>query len=1253
MVREGRFRTAGTRPPKEGEGSMRQSVRSASVQAVAIAVLAALVAGSAQAGVVARHYDFAEPVITHADGYDRVTMEGAWSYGAPGEPVLPMFGARLLLPPGEEISAVRVTPGDRVVLGEGYVPEPGQKQYPLSFVGPVERFEGDYEGVEIFPARRYDEPRTGYYRGYAIATIVLRPVEYLPEGGVVAYYKSMDVEIETTASTEAMQVSRSMIRHDDATLARLARLVDNPFDGYQYESVQRTRSRSSRLDPDLGYKYIIITTDAWDDYLGDLVTFETNRGHKAGIFLRSWIDANYSGNDDQDQIRNFIIDAYDTWDIDYVLLVGDALDANGIPHRALYAEAYGTTDSDIPGDIYYGALDGTWNLDGDGYYGEIPPNAPDDEADLYPEVGVGRFCVDDVSEVQNMVTKTLRYAGSPIVSECDEALMAGELLWSSPLTYGGDYKDQIKDGSSANGYTTVGFPPTMNVDTLYDRDYTWSASEIIDRMENGLNIVNHLGHCGVTYALKMYTSDIPSFDNDGTNHTLNFVYSQGCYCGSFDNRDDYGSYGSDCFAEEFSSDDDGAVAIIMNSRYGWGDPGGTNGSSQYFDREFFDAMFAENIYPLADVNDDSKMDVIWAITYGANRWCYYELNVFGDPAMHLWTGEPTALTVNHPAAIMVGQPDMDVTVTSGGSPVEGATVTIWTDDYSVYDVGVTDGAGLATVHPNASDVGTLHIKVTAHDHLDYDADIPINPASGPYVAFESYTVDDDQAGESNGNGDLVVNAGETIELIVTLENVGVDTAYGVNAVLSTTSGRITLNDDYEEYGDIAPSGTATCADDYDFAVAPDTPDGEVIPFTLTIKGVARETWESNFSIVVSSPDVAYASHDAQDPLYSGNGNGCLEAGETVQITLSLTNSGSADATCVVATLSTADPYVIVYENTASIATLASGSTDALSPDYTIALLPSCPETHEILFDVAISADWGYSSSGQFIITTAGQFADDVESGEGEWVHYNVTGGFVDQWHVETYRYHSAGHSWKFGGAGSNDYSDSSDGALEMRPVCVGSNGQLSFWHWMDAEEESSTSAWDCGLLEISTDGGATWDILYPDAGYTHEKNYNPANPLPEGTPCWSGSFSWRQETCDLSAYEGETVQIRWRFASDGYVTEEGWYVDDINLTFDVGTSVDEELLPIEFALGQNAPNPFNPVTVIQYQLPEPAHVRIDVYNIAGRRVRTIVDGPQEAGYQTVVWDGTNDFGQKVASGVYMYRMQAGDFVSEKRMVLLK
>jgi hypothetical protein len=225
----------------------------------------------------------------------------------------------------------------------------------------------------------------------------------------------------------------------------------------------------------------------------------------------------------------------------------------------------------------------------------------------------------------------------------------------------------------------------------------------------------------------------------------------------------------------------------------------------------------------------------------------------------------------------------------------------------------------------------------------------------------------------------------------------------------------------------------------------------------------------------------------------------------------------------------------------------------------------------------------------------------------------------------------------------------------MRPMCIGVNGVLSFWHWMEAEEESSTSAWDCGFVQISTDGGTTWSVLYPDGGYSHLKNYNSANPVPEGTPCWSGSFGWTEETFDLSAYAGETIQIRFRFASDGYETFEGWYIDDIDLTFEGGSTsgVDEGALPSVFALRQNVPNPFNPVTVIEYQLPQAGHVRLDVYNVAGKLVTTLVDEAQQPGRKAVTWNGTDANGRKVASGVYLYRIEAGTDVAKKMMVLLK
>ena len=168
----------------------------------------------------------------------------------------------------------------------------------------------------------------------------------------------------------------------------------------------------------------------------------------------------------------------------------------------------------------------------------------------------------------------------------------------------------------------------------------------------------------------------------------------------------------------------------------------------------------------------------------------------------------------------------------------------------------------------------------------------------------------------------------------------------------------------------------------------------------------RDSWQSGLNLTVAAPVLAHASHVADDPQYAGNGNGCLEAGETILISVSLRNTGAAAATNVVATLSSSDPYVRVNEAERGVASIAPGATAALDATFSVTLLPDCPGFHEVDFMLDIAGDWGYAATDGFtIMSSGGDFVDAVETGEGEWTHSNVTGGFTDQWHVETYRSH--------------------------------------------------------------------------------------------------------------------------------------------------------------------------------------------------------------------------------------------------------
>ena len=101
------------------------------------------------------------------------------------------------------------------------------------------------------------------------------------------------------------------------------------------------------------------------------------------------------------------------------------------------------------------------------------------------------------------------------------------------------------------------------------------------------------------------------------------------------------------------------------------------------------------------------------------------------------------------------------------------------------------------------------------------------------------------------------------------------------------------------------------------------------------------------------------------------------------------------------------------------------------------------------------------------------------------------------------------------------------------------------------------------------------------------------------------------------------------------------------------TGTPDQSVPKEFGLHQSAPNPFNPATTIRYDLPVATRVSLSVYSIDGRKVAVLVDGHLPAGRHEVIWDGRDRFGQRVASGTYFYRIEAGDFRRTRRLALVK
>jgi hypothetical protein len=135
---------------------------------------------------------------------------------------------------------------------------------------------------------------------------------------------------------------------------------------------------------------------------------------------------------------------------------------------------------------------------------------------------------------------------------------------------------------------------------------------------------------------------------------------------------------------------------------------------------------------------------------------------------------------------------------------------------------------------------------------------------------------------------------------------------------------------------------------------------------------------------------------------------------------------------------------------------------------------------------------------------------------------------------------------------------------------------------------------------------------------------------------------------------GDKIFVRFRLFADPGANGWGWAIDNLVIQPAVTSIAAEPALPTEFSLAQNYPNPFNPSTKIQYALPKPTEVRLTIFNAFGQKVRTLIDGEKkEPGTFAVEWDGRNDAGQSVATGVYFYKLTTKDYVRTLKMLLVK
>ena len=654
-------------------------------------------------------YTFTEPrletIVLNDVIYDKIIIDGTINYGSPNEPSLPIKGAAILIPPNTKVSEIIVTAGEKIGLGQGFNIIPAGSPCPIADEKKESISQGKGTLLENpFPGTLFTEVETYFFRGYGILILQLHPVHYIPATGEVYYYKDLTVSIKTMETSDSNPLFRGIYKDECEVIKK----VDNPNVAKFYRNVKDSYSL-------LGdYDLLILTEENFTRSFRSLKIHHEANGIKTLIKSVSEIEKP----EDPMDIRNYIKDAYLEYGIDYVLLGGDD---DIVPAPQLWVSGYDEDKSSeyyetlMPSDLFYGCLDGPYNYDGDDKWGELHDGENGTDVDLMAEVYVGRACVGNEEEINNFITKTIEYMNSQTNGYLKNILMAAEEL--DAATYGAEYMDELIGQSNHSGYKTRGIPSDkFTVTKLYDRDWpegNWPNTELINHINSGVHIINHLGHSNYQYALKMGPEDIDFF----TNKKYCFIYSQGCNAGGFDV--------GDCMAEILTVKSEyGAFAAIMNARYGFYWHNSTDGDNQHYMREFWDAVFTENIPIISKANQDSKEDNLYLIDGSMMRWCYYQLNLFGDPVVALHVSNPPNTPLSPMGETKIEEGNF-YTYTTSTEDIDGDQI------YYIWDWGDHSLSSWMGPYPSGTPINASHkweikgiydVKVKAKDENGMESD---------------------------------------------------------------------------------------------------------------------------------------------------------------------------------------------------------------------------------------------------------------------------------------------------------------------------------------------------------------------------------------------------------------------------------------------------------------------------------------------------------------------------------------------------
>ncbi|MBL7033475.1 MAG: hypothetical protein ISR91_04955 [Candidatus Delongbacteria bacterium] len=698
-------------------------------------------------------------------------------------------------------------------------------------------------------------------RNHRLVQINLTPYQYNPVTRQLRVYNSLEVDFSFDGENSVNQIERSLPR--SATFENL--LQHNVIN---YEAMNEN---SRDYDVNLGLDPILYIYDSTAEYyLSPLLEWKRQKGQIVYTATQQQVSlTSYSS------VKSYIQTAYNSWENPpvFVALVGDPS----------YCSFTAVTASNSTGDHDYSRLEG---------------------GDMLGDVFVGRLSVNNVTMLQNVVNKQINYEKTPYMA--DPSWMSSAHLYA--------------DSNSASGWSTVFTSDNIkqkligagisNVTDCYSHECsTPEATSITNAFNDGILYFNYRGYWYMNGWTNSHANNLTN------NYMLPFVVDITCSTGDFVN--DY------CLSEGFYqvgtlANPRGAVASI-----GTATSGTNTRCNNVVDLGIFGGIFDYLLPTAGEALFQGKFD-LWMSYHEVNSSYVTNFsnwnNLMGDPSLELRMGIPRTPEITHAGSVVSGAQSYPVQVLKSGNPVAGALVCLYqAGGAQVKLLTNSDGEVLLPLEGQFNS-GNVTLTVTKRDLLPYSDPMTVISQS-LWVDVAGSTIDDNNSGNSSGNNNGQLNPGEEIELTLNLENLGTaTTAYSVTATISSADPRVTIQQDYSTFNNIAPGGNASSNSLYLFQVSNQV-DAE-LPHNITLN-VDISTSGGDFittEVLDLSEPVLRLSTLQTDP----TGDNQISQGESGEVNFELINWGTLASGTLTGTLATSDPQVTIVTATATFNNIVVG-----------------------------------------------------------------------------------------------------------------------------------------------------------------------------------------------------------------------------------------------------------------------------------------------------------------------------------------